>query len=89
MSIHDCCGTTCDRDAVINELRQLREFKARTLELLRAAAADRQSLGDLSGGSQSVTLDQQTPVAVTRYRNVDAYLLPERMVRELLIGVDK
>jgi hypothetical protein len=84
MSIHDCCGTTCDKQAVLAELTELRTFKARVLQILKQADADRHPVGSITGGLLSEVLNEGAPVAITRFRNVDAYLLPERLVREVL-----
>lgn len=84
MSIHDCCGTTCDKQAALAELTELRTFKARVLEILKQAEQDPNPIGKLSGGMLSEVLNEGVPITVTRFRAVDAYLIPERLVSEVL-----
>lgn len=86
MSIHDCCGTTCDRESVIEELRQLREFKARTLALLSAGDDNRVPMGQTAGSGVSQLIHNGEPVLITNWKAPAAYLLPDAMVRELLLG---
>lgn len=85
MSIHDCCGTTCDKQSVLDELTELRTFKARVHQILIAAERDAQPIGRVAGsGMLSNLINENTPVAITRFRAVDAYLIPEKLIREVL-----
>lgn len=85
MSIHDCCGTSCDKQTVAAELHHLRTFKVRVMALLAEAEQNLVAVGVLKGGMMPDLLNNRQPVCITRYGAQEAYMLPDSMVRELLL----
>lgn len=84
MGIQECCGTTCDKDAVQAELEYLRSFREKVLSLVHAAIENPRPVGSLASGELSQVLNQKEPVTITRFRNVDGYLLPAHAIRALV-----
>ena len=83
MGMEFCCGTTCDPQDILRELEALRAFKEATLKVLTQAEADAHPLSTVAGGLLSEALNEGSPITITRYRHVDAYLLPADLVLKL------
>ena len=71
-------------ESVSDEILKLRAFKDKAIQIIIDADNDRHSLGSLTGGMLSQVLNERAPVTITRYGAVDAYVIPEHLIRELL-----
>lgn len=78
------CTNRCATTAPNDELIALRTFRDRVLCLLQTAKSDPLSATDLRTSLAGDVLRAQIPVTITRRGSIDAYLLPDTLVREMI-----